>query len=226
MNALKRYAVPLVALVYILGFAAKLHEYADTLGWRVLSIASFALATAWTAYVWSAKELTIVQPQMLRPRYGLSLRAMAILLAAVTLIPVWFSLQPVPEFRVPALEVHLANQTTADVALAAHGEFYLTAPKTPAMDVQVASGRLRLRRVTSDPSGSHALVVPAGGELSLVAEVLNPRRFERLLASRELSMRIVIFQANGPMLTKGGILFDSEVLSTSYVEMVIRSEGG
>jgi hypothetical protein len=38
MSLLKRYLVPLAALLYVLGFAVKLHEYFDKLGWRLVVI--------------------------------------------------------------------------------------------------------------------------------------------------------------------------------------------
>lgn len=225
MDTLKRWTIPLAPLLYVLGFALKLHEYADKLGWRVVAIAAFVVAIAWTVYVWSAKDMTIVEPRTLRPRYGGIPKAVAFVLVVGTAIPVWFSLQLVPEFRVPPLGVRISNPTKSAVQLKAYGEFHLSAVQTPGMDVEVASGRLILREAAAGAFDSNRLSVPPGGELSVIADVVNPQRFERMLLTRELSMRVIIFQSDGGSLTKGGIPFDADVLATSYVTLVVKPSG-
>ena len=217
MDALKNYTVPLVAAVYVLGFAAKLHEYIDKIGWRLTSVAFVLTAGAWVAYVWSSTELTVIEPRTQRKRFGVRPRWLAILLLLATAVPVWFAIQPTEPFRIPSLGVKISNPTAAPVIISEFGEFYLTAVSSPATDTQVAAGRIRLTNVANPKAAS--LSVAPGAEIPLLATVVNPLRFKKLLEAGELSMRLVIYQTDGKLLTKSGVPFEANELESSYVTL-------
>jgi hypothetical protein len=88
-------------------------------------------------------------------------------------IPVWFALQPVKPFSIPRLAIKIVNKKAEAIGIYRAGEFYVTAPATPAMDDLVANGKIRLYQRDETPEASGDIVVPASGELMLFAEFLT-----------------------------------------------------
>lgn len=220
MDSLKQYTVPVAAAVYVLGFAAKLHEYIDKIGWRITSVAFLLLGVAWAVYVCSAIEMSVIEPRAQLRKFNAKHRWVAAFIVVASAAPVWFAIQPAAPFRVPPLGVKISNPTNAIVGIAEFGEFYLTAVSSPAMDTQVGAGKLRFIDV-SNPNAS-ALTVAPGAEIALLAIVVNPLRFKALLETEELSMRLVVFQTDGTLLTRAGVPFDANELGSSYVALTAR----
>ena len=220
LEALKQYTVPVAAAVYVLGYAAKLHEYIDKVGWRVASVAILLLGVAWAVYVWSATEISLIEPRVQRRKFNSKHRWGAVLLAAASAAPVWFAIQPVAPFRIPSLVVEISNPTNAPVEIVQLGEFYLTAVSSPLMEAQVAAGKIRFVDVENPKSST--LVVPPGGRIELLAVVINPLRFKQFLEAEEFSMRIIAMQTNGTTLTRADIPFDANELKSSYIEIATK----
>jgi hypothetical protein len=216
---LKRYSIPVAALLYILAFLVQLKEYADKIGLKVLAIAVLIISVAWAVYVWTAKRVTVIEPVSILPKFSKRVRLASLLSIPLAAIPVWFSLQPAKPFSIPQLAIKIVNKRAEGVGVSRVGEFYVTAPATPATDDVVANGRFRLhqRGETSESSGE--IVVPASGELMLFAEFLNPTKFKPLLDGGDLSFRVIVWQADGHMLTEDGIPFDAKQISKGYIKL-------
>lgn len=215
---LKKLAAPIGALVYLLAFAAQIHDYADRLGWRVLFLVVLCLSIAWCVYVWTARELTIIEPRRLRRSYGRWVRFGAIATIGLSVLPLGYSLRPAPIF--PLMPIHLVNATDSTVSVSRHGEFFISVPATPMTNMQVASGRITI--LDSDSADQRYVSVLAGETRQVFAEFVNSNRLLPMLEAGDHSVRFVFYQEDGQLLTQGGVWLTHDNIADRYLLLELR----
>lgn len=219
---MERILIPVATFLYVLSFAVKLHEYTDKLGLRAVVVVAFLLLLIWVIYIWTSRRPSTVEPSTSFPRFGTKVRIASIFLIALAALPVCWAFRPVQPFSIPELAMKLVNKSNGDVAIHYMGEFFLTVPQTPVIDTQVAAGRTRLYPAGEESVDKQEIGVPAQGELVLFVEFLNPSEYRTFLEAGNTTLRIVVFQSDGKMLTKAGIPFTKKTLAEGYIVLNTR----
>jgi hypothetical protein len=130
---------------------------------------------------------------------------------------------PNTSFAIPDLEVRFVNKGAYDVFIYERVEFFLTLPETPLSDVLVASGRIKLYKITDNNSTNQTeLVVPEAGELVVHAHIINPSQYRALIERGDANMCLVISQSDGNTINRQGIPFDMTTLTDSYIVLETR----
>jgi hypothetical protein len=83
------YAIPIASLLALLAFIAKLHEYTEALGLRIVAICFLVIAAAWAVISWIARKESPFDRSVRTPKYDRSVRYFSVgglLFAAVLLI--------------------------------------------------------------------------------------------------------------------------------------------
>lgn len=84
--ALKNGAIPVSTVLLLISYFVKLHEYRETLGWRLLAFALFLACVGWCGYVCMAKRLSQISPSTSVPMYSPTYRLISIVGAIVATV--------------------------------------------------------------------------------------------------------------------------------------------
>jgi len=189
----------------VLATLVKIRDTARSAGWRLASIAVLLLAIAWLVYVLLAKEKTTLEPVSHLPKFRKWTRLLSatlVMLAAVPVIAAFWPKPPVEDIR---FTFWTKNVSGSNVALLPEGEFYLTAPWTPATDIHVSTGKFRIADEARSQDG--LIVIATNKEYLVELEIINPARHLEHFHQGDLDMRVVFFRSNGKMITKASIPF-------------------
>jgi hypothetical protein len=170
-------------------------------------------------------QAKLLSPLRFRPKISKLVAVVIVLaiiiVAALTIVPrlgltIWRR-QP---NTIPPLAIVFRNQTDEVISVMPYGDFFLTRPETPAMDVLVGSGRLNLLPGNGNPGRS--LRVSPRGQLYAKANLVNPGPFDKAYESGDAQMMIQLTRDDGAWIIKDGIPFNKHVFESTYTEIILH----
>lgn len=103
-----------------------------------------------------------------------------------------------------SFQISFINQLSEYVTVSSPGEFYLHAPETPGMNMQVSSGLIALQFASNE----HTLSIAPNAKATITAKILNESRLLQYLDAGEF-FGLIIFSAS-PKPVRTEILFERE----------------
>lgn len=175
---------------------------------------SAVVCSAWAAYVWTAKQPSVLDPTRLIRRFDRVPRMSALFALAVSLTPLlYFAVVRYPYPRIPFLLLAIENKTNRSITISEYGEAYFTVVGGPLTSDTIGSGRLEFQSLDAKRS----FTVLPGGTLRVAGRFLNEGGLLPLLEREDVALDVMLLTADGRAFRRPGIPFQRKLLSRHFI---------